>query len=129
MSEGKCLSFLLMDAPFEQARTATAMRLIDATLGIAQRFVPASSSVGSPSGASPARFSSTIRSKFEGVGETWPAISSTKASSASRRTRMLSCTSGSGAHIGSPSNATGSLVCPGRTSVSGPRARRRCRER
>ncbi|HEU5467933.1 MAG TPA: hypothetical protein VFU77_01390 [Steroidobacteraceae bacterium] len=32
MSGGNCLSFLLMDAPFEQARTATAMRLIDATL-------------------------------------------------------------------------------------------------
>jgi len=32
MSDPKTLSFLLMDAPFEQARTATAFRLIDAAL-------------------------------------------------------------------------------------------------
>jgi tRNA 2-thiouridine synthesizing protein D len=32
MNEPKNLAFLLMDAPFEQARTATAFRLIDAAL-------------------------------------------------------------------------------------------------
>ncbi|MEX2150058.1 MAG: hypothetical protein WD793_07575 [Steroidobacteraceae bacterium] len=32
MKDPKSLAFLLMDAPFEQARTATAFRLIDATL-------------------------------------------------------------------------------------------------
>jgi len=32
MNDSRCLAFLLMDAPFEQARTATAFRLIDATL-------------------------------------------------------------------------------------------------
>ena len=32
MTDAHTLAFLLMDAPFEQARTATAFRLIDATL-------------------------------------------------------------------------------------------------
>ena len=32
MSDTRTLSFLLMDAPFEQARTATAFRLVDAAL-------------------------------------------------------------------------------------------------
>jgi tRNA 2-thiouridine synthesizing protein D len=32
MNAGKSLTFLLMDAPYEQARTATAFRLIDAAL-------------------------------------------------------------------------------------------------
>ena len=32
MNDTKTLSFLLMDAPYEQARTATAFRLIDAAL-------------------------------------------------------------------------------------------------
>jgi tRNA 2-thiouridine synthesizing protein D len=32
MNNDKCLTFLLMDAPYEQARTATAFRLIDAAL-------------------------------------------------------------------------------------------------
>lgn len=32
MNDSRTLTFLLMDAPFEQARTATAFRLIDATL-------------------------------------------------------------------------------------------------
>ena len=32
MNAAKTLAFLLMDAPFEQARTATAFRIIDATL-------------------------------------------------------------------------------------------------
>lgn len=32
MSDSRSLAFLLMDAPFEQARTATAFRLVDAAL-------------------------------------------------------------------------------------------------
>ena len=50
MSEGKCLSFLLMDAPVEQARTATAMRIIDATLraGIGARVFAYEGAVSLP---------------------------------------------------------------------------------
>jgi tRNA 2-thiouridine synthesizing protein D len=32
MAEKRCLTFVLMDAPYESARTATALRLIDAAL-------------------------------------------------------------------------------------------------
>ena len=48
MNDTKTLSFLLMDAPYEQARTATAFRLIDATLraGIGARVFAYEGAVG-----------------------------------------------------------------------------------
>ena len=74
---------------------------------IAQRFAPASSSVGSPSGFSPASFSPTIVEKFGGVAGMRDVIRSMKESSDWSHCDSHCSTSPILAWMATPSNGTG----------------------
>ncbi len=83
----------------------------------AHRFAPASSSVGSLVGNSPASFRSTMRAKFGGVGGRFEVTRSTNAASDASHSDSHVSTSPIGAAMARPSNAIGSLACAGNTTV------------
>jgi hypothetical protein len=90
----------------------------------AHRFAPASRSVGSPVGNSPASFRSTMRAKFGGVGGSLEVTPCTKASSDASHSDNHGSTSPTCAWTARLSNAIGSLACAGNTTVWGRRARK-----
>src|SRR5687767_13410875 len=79
-------------------------------------------------GASPDSFSSTMRTKFGGVGGSLEVTRFTNPDSDVNHVDNQLATSPDDAAIGCPSNAIGSLACAGKTSVVDGSSRKRTSE-